>query len=414
MKLNPPTLLAAIVLIGAGGFIAGRATSREAGGKPAESPAATRATRSSSAGSEVGPASMSARPLRTPRPATAATPQERNSKLETIVRNENPLDRQRALLAFINQLAPGDFLSAVDSFRSLGITDSRIGEYSLLLTAWAQADPNAALEYAKANTRNAFAQDTILTSWGSTDPEAAIRWAQANHDGDGANPYLPGIIRGLVESDPARATELMAAMPRSEERGKALDFMLPHLLKNGNDATRDWIAAITDDSLRNGAILRAAEPLARIDPAGTAAWLLENPGEASDRRMDDVYNVWARKNPEEALASLSALPAGGVRSNALRGVITRVAVEDPKAAVSLMDQYSNDVNDRVVQNFIWHSFGTDPATAAGQIARISDENQRNRMYRRTLEAWNERDPTSAQSWMQTNPLPESVRSRFTQ
>jgi hypothetical protein len=332
--------------------------------------------------------------------------------LESIVRGENPLERNRALLAFIDKLGPGDFEKAVASFRALGVTDSRMGEYSLLLTAWAETDPLSALLYAKENTSNNFATETILTSWATRDPEAAIRWAQADYKGDGANPYMPGIIRGIVETDPTRATELLAGMPRSEERGKGLDYILPHLLQQGADATRAWIAALNDDALRNGAMIRTAEKLAVTDPAGTASWLLANPGEAARREMDDVYRAWAKNDTEAALSSLNTLPAGDARSNALRGVVSSVAGANPKAAVSLMDRYPNDVTDRVVQNFIWHSYGTDPATAADQISRIGDEQDREQMYRRMLDHWIERDSAAAQAWIQKNPVPQAVLDRI--
>ena len=337
---------------------------------------------------------------------------ERLAKLESIVRGENPLDRNRALLAFIDQLGPGDFESAVAHFRSLGITESRFGEYSLLLSAWAKADPMAALAYAKENTGNRFATNTILTTWASADPEAAVRWAEANHDGDGANPYMAGIIRAIAGTDPARATQLLTSMPRSQERGEALDAMLPHLLSQGGDATRAWIDGITDEALRGGAMMRVADQLAATDPAGTAAWLMANPGEATQRRMDDVYSTWAQKDEQAAMSSLAALPAGENRTNALRGVVSSIAVRDPKAAVSVLDRFPNDVNDRVVQNVVWHSFGNDPSIAVNQIARIADEGERERMYRRTLEAWMDRDSAAALAWMKTNPVPASVQERI--
>ncbi len=403
MKLNPTTMLAALVLIGGGAFMAGRVSSPGAPAVTRDGPAETRSSRSAGrdSGGEDATTRKISRTLKSERGATDSS-KDRLARLEVIVRGENPLERNRALLAFLDQLGPGDFEAAVAHFRSLGITDSRNGEYSLLLTAWAQVDPLSALTYAEDNTNGGFAQDTILTSWASTDLEAAIRWAQTNHDGGDANPYLAGIIRGLAQSDPARATELLASMPRSEERGRGLDFILPHLLEQGADATRAWIATLTDDALKNGAMERVADKLAATDPAGTASWLLANPGQALDRRMDDVYGVWASKDQQAALSSFSALPAGDARSNALRGVVSSIATESPKAAISLMDRYPNDVNDRVVQSVVWHSFGSDPATAITAIARIGDDRQREQMYKRTLETWKERDPDAANAWLLKN------------
>ena len=341
-----------------------------------------------------------------------STAKDRLAKLESIVRGENPLDRNRALLAFLNALSPGDFEEAVAHFRSLGITQDRMGEYSLLLTAWAQVDPMAALTYAEKNTTSGYAQDMILTSWASTDLDAALRWAKNNHTGGEPNPYLAGIIRGISQSDPARATELLAGMPRSEERGKGLDFLMPQLLAQGTDATHRWISTLTDDSLRNGAIMRASGKLADADPAGTAAWLFANPGDAARRRMDDVYSTWAGRDRQAALSSFGKLPAGDLRSNALRGIVNSVAGGDPKAALSLMDRYPNDVNDRMVQNFVWHSSGSDPATAASQIARIGNEQQRDQMYRRMLGNWLDNDAPSAQAWMASHTIPDAVRDRI--
>ncbi|MEO8616430.1 MAG: hypothetical protein ABI600_14900 [Luteolibacter sp.] len=408
MKINIRTTLAGILLIGVGGFVAGRVSSSGSAAAQA-GPAETRAPRSSS--QTTGGSADAAKSARTSRSehSPAMTSSERLAKLESIMRGENALDRNRVLLAYIDQLGPGDFEGAVAHFREMGLTDQRTGEYALLLSAWAGADPTAALAYAKENTRDGFAADTILTTWASADPDSAIRWAKSNFDGEGANPYLAGIIRGIAASDPARATELLASMPRSEERAKGLDAFLPHLLEQGAEATRAWIAGLTDDSLKNGAMMRSTEKLAATDPAGTASWLLANPGEAAKRRMDDVYSTWAQKDQQAALNSFTSLPAGENRSNALRGVITSMAVEDPKAAVSMLDRYPNDVTDKVVQSVIWHSFGSDPSTAASQIARISDEGQRNQMYRRAIGSWLESDPAAAQAWMRTNPLPQPVR-----
>lgn len=342
----------------------------------------------------------------------ASTPAERLIRLEAIMRGENPLDRNRALLAFIDQLGPGDFEAAVAQFRSLGITDSRYGEYALLLSSWARMDPLAALAYAKANTKGRFATSTILTSWASADPQAAIRWAEENHEGESANPYLAGIIRGIAGSDPVRATQLLTGMPWSQERGEALDAMMPHLLTQGSAATRAWIAALTDDSLRSGAMMRAAPALAVTDPAGTAAWLVANPSEATQRRMDDVYAVWAEQDQQAAQNAFAALPSGENRSNALRGLINSMATTNPQAAVEMMNRFPNDVTDRAVRQFVWHSFGNDPSIAVDQIYRIADENQRNQMYGRMVGSWLQQNAAAATAWMQTHPLPAAVQEQL--
>ena len=414
MNTKSFTTIAALAIIGAGGFIAGRISSPGTSEVSRDAPIETKSSRASSRNAAESAAGTTGKSdgRKLAARSIPGSPEERLSRLESIVLGENPLDRSSALLAWIDQLGPGDFEQAVASFRRMGITESRMGEYALLLSAWAKADPLAALEYATQNTGGRFASNTILTTWASSDPEAALRWAETHHQGEGANPHLAGIIRSLGATDPARATQVLTGMPRSRERGEALDAFLPHLLRQGGEAARGWIESLTDDALRNGAMMRVADKLAAIDPSGTAAWLLKNPSEATQRRMDDVYSAWAQKDEQAALTSLAALPAGENRSNALRGVVTSIAVNNPSAAVSMMDRFPNDVNDRVVQQFVWHSFGSDPAVAVNQIARIADEGQRNRMYGRALEVWLERDPSAATAWMKSNPLPTPVQERL--
>ena len=413
MKLNPATTLVALALIGAGGFMVGRMSIPKEPEVGSVEERAERYLRSGSSRADgPGGTDRTREDVRRESRETASmSPAERLNKLEMIVRGENALDRNRALLDYIDQLGPGEFQDAVAHFRSLGITESRMGEYSLLLTAWAKLDPTSALAYAEENTRGGFARDTVLSSWATNDPEAAIRWADANHEGDGANPYMIGVIRGLAGTDPVRATNLLAEMPYSGERGAALQAMLPHIMSQGTEAASKWITEIEDPRLRNGALMSMAGQLAQEDPEGTAKLLLANPGDATNRRLDDVYAAYMNQDKAKALSSFNSLPAGEERSNALRGMVNSLTNQDPKAGEALMNQYPNDVNDNVVQQFVWNSQNADPALAVNNISRIGDENQRNQMYRRMLGRWIRRDAAGAQAWIQNNPLPNDVQQR---
>lgn len=330
------------------------------------------------------------------------------ARLEAIMRGENALDRNRSLLAFIDQLGPEEFEGAVAHFRSLGITESRFGEYAMLLTAWAQTDPMKALDYVRANTNGGFALNTVLASWASKDPEAAIVWAETNHTGDGANPFMAGIIRAVAATDTARASELLTAMPRSRERGEALDAFLGHLVKAGPDAARQWVDSQSDQALRDGSMTRLADRLAKIDPAGTAKWLLANPGEALNSNLDNVVGTWAGTDQKAAVSFFTTLPKGEVRNDAFRGIVAAVASSDPKQAAALIDRYSADADNGAIRSFVWHSFGQDPGLALDYVGKMTDAKDQERTYERTLEFWLERDPTKAQAWMQSNNLPPKV------
>lgn len=332
-------------------------------------------------------------------------------EMRRIVETVDPMERAQAWLDFISTLDPDQFESVVAEFRQSGFTRNNMAEYKMLLTAWAKNDPLAALDYAEANTGNSIARNTILTSWATSDPEAAISWAKEHHDGKGANRWMVGVIRGLAAADPVRATELMVEMPRSEERGEALDFILPSILGQGKDAAKAWISTITDDSLRNGAVRRVAEDFARDDPRGTADWLADNQGEGANATIDNVMGIWAGQDQSAATSYYNGLPSGDLRTNALRGITNHMASNDPKAASDFLDAHARDANDSVYQQFIWHSAGDAPAIAANYIGQIKDTGDRDSMYRRMLDRWLRRDYDSAATWINSNNLPAEVSKR---
>lgn len=420
MKWNATSATAACLAVGLGGFVIGKVTST---GGSSDSEAAALLDRARevsdsrlSTASADGRRDSAGRPLSSSEASRSnATLEERLRDMEEIVRSENPLDRSRAMLKWIDSLAPEDFEEAVAYFRNLGVADSRRGEYAMLLTAWAQVDPTAALAYTTENTRGGVATSTVLSAWATRDPESAIAWAKANHDTDDANPYMVGIIRGLSETDLTRATELLSELPFSGERGAALNAMIPHLLSKGADTAKAWATSLTDEALRDGAIARIADSqLTRDDPAGTVAWLLENLGERSSRSVDEAFRELARVDMAAGIAAFESLPADNpaAKSRGLVGLISAQSREDPPAAVALLDKYPEAVSDRAVQQFIWSSFDKDPQLAVTQISRITDGRDQRRMYERALGAWIRNDRENAVPWINANSatLPERVVS----
>lgn len=333
---------------------------------------------------------------------------EPRAALQLAMSAGDPLDRMRQWLSYLDQLGTNDFPGVIAAFREGGVSEEHMAEYTMLLSAWAKLDPLGALQYASDNIKNPFAGQTILATWASKDPDSAIAWAKSHHTGDGANPWMVGVIKGMASSNLDRASTLLAEMPFSRERGDALDAVLPAYLQRSASAARQWIDGLSDDKLREGATMRLAGLTVNEDPTGTADWLLSHPSEATNRRIDDAMMAMWQKDPSSVATYYNQIPEGEARKNALRGWINGVGMEDPKAAVALMDRYKNDLSNRAVEQFVWHSMGKDPTVALNQVQRIDDENQRNQIYRRSLQYWLENNEGEALKWINSNPLPQNV------
>ena len=408
----------------ASAFIAGRAISspdEDANAaqatKSPPSSSASNSSQSASAGSSTASlSSAGARLNAAPMIVKGSSPEQ---MIEDIARSKDAIERNNALLALIDSLSPEQFPSVIASFRQLGITRERWGEYEILLTAWAKVSPNAALEYASENTRGGFARNTILSTWASTNPDAAIAWAEANHeDKDAANPWLVGVIEGIAPYDIPRATELMETLPRSDERGQALRSMVSQLMATNPEDAKDWTASIEEDHLRAGAYAYTAEVIAQKDPADAAQWLSDlGDVDALNRAGEDSTGDWYRENPEEATAWVTSLPPEAM-SEAAEGIIGNVVREDPVQAAEYLSQLANanpDANfDSSIRELVRGSARQDPELAAIWIAGLSDTNDQSRYYRQVLGQWQRQDSEAARAWINTNEanLPSSVTRRF--
>lgn len=412
-KILPAALT---VIVGTIGFMIGRNSPSSVSNNTETNPERLSSFRGSNM--ESGAVSDLRRTSATPRqgmekPNASGSNSDPMARLQEIKNIADPLEHARLWLQLVESLSPEQFEEFVAAYRAEGIPPERMGDYAMLLTAWAKTNPQAALDYASKNTNNPFARQTILAAWAGYDPGSAISWAKANHKGEGANPFMVGVIKGLAFQNPELASSLLQEMPRSTERGEALDNLLPSLLQQkGLAGARDWVNSLTDPSLRDGSITRIAERTLKQDPEGTADWLIANPTENSGRLIDDALFAMASKDQTTALAYFSKLPAGEVRSNALRGIINATASENPQQAVALMDAHSSDVTNRVVEQFVWHSFRQDPQTAVSSISRLTNNEEQERMYSRTLEWWMERDQQAAINWANNNTLPPKVVERL--
>lgn len=412
MKLQ--AAIAAVAVSAVAAFLAGRFTGHAA---QATAQAATSGSSTGRAGTaeaaERKVTSLAEKVNREARTAAFGLSAQ-TAKLEELLRNPDALERNRMLLSFLDRLQPGEFQQLVVHFQELGMADERSGELTLLMGAWAKADPFAALTFAEENLRGNSAANTILSTWAAHDPDAAIQWAKSHHEGDDANPYLVGIIQGLASRDPERATALLKDMPFSEERGAALAGLLPAILARGPQAAKDWAMAITDEQLRDGVISRMATSMAHTDPAATADWLKTASQESALRSMDDVLGSWVTKDKTAANAYYEALPTGELRTTAMRGMVTAMAGKNPQDALSFMDAHPADVNDRVVQQFLWNSFDKEPITALNNVGRLGNPEQQQRFYRRMLDSWMQKDLTAAENWVSSANLPPATQQHFQQ
>ncbi len=331
-----------------------------------------------------------------------------------IARIGDPLDRQRALLDLLATLGPDEFANFAEQYRNLDHYGDPRGEYDLILRSWAKADPLGALDYIAENGGNRQASGSVLATWAGNDPAAAERWALDHFDGDGPNPYMASVIRGVAAQDISKAAELALSMPRSRERGEAANAIAEALLMQGADAALAFPATITgDDSLRAGLVQMISDRLVSKDPDRIATWLaaMDN-GDVQNRASRRVANALAREDVTKASAWVSTLKPEA-RAEAARGVIPVMSASDIAGTARWVSGLVGTPGyNNVVEEFVWSCDERAPEQSAAWIQGITDPNQQRRLYHRMLAGWAQKDAAAVREWVATNEVPEDVRRRF--
>ena len=336
----------------------------------------------------------------------------RDLEITSIANNDDPIARVSDLLKLIGTLGASDFQAVVADFRALGITRERMGEYGMLLHAWAKVDPLGALDYAEAQTGTPFARQTILASWATDDPDSAVTWAKDHHEGEGANPWLVGVIRGLASTNSTRATEILNDLPYSRERGRALSAIIPHIARQGQEKGILWLETITDERLHAGATSYLAANLAKTNPERTAEWISSlSDSDAKTRAAGNVAEKWAEQDLQSALTWTDTLD-GSSKTNAAREVIGTYAKENPEQASAWLKTMSGEPGyGKIVESYIWNTVRSNPEAALAHIPEIQDPKSQSRYYERILRSWKGRAPQAADTWMDNNDVSKALRKR---
>lgn len=334
-------------------------------------------------------------------------------RLTEINRLADPLDRQAALMDLINRLGPGEFAAVAEQFRNMDHFGNSGDEYEMILRGWAKADPLGALDYAGKQPNSRGESSVILSAWAGNDAAAAEKWALDHHEGDGPNPWLASVVRGIAAYDIDHATKLAGTMPLSRERAEAMDAITRALFMQSAEAAMAYPATIQDPDMRAGYVSMIAERLANKDADKAATWIASLPdGALQNRGARRVAEALSRQDVTQAAAWVKKL-SPEAQAEAARGVIIPMSRGDIPGTAKWVTTLSGIPNyDRVVEEYVWSCDYRSPEQSAAWIQGVANEEQRTRLYHRMLGEWAKRDAGAVKNWVASNNVPGSVASRF--
>ncbi len=358
-------------------------------------------------------------------------------QIQALMAIQNEADRTRAVLDLVSRFKPEDWRRALsrDTFRMIskpgppepgGIAD-------LLISAWTEVDPEAAMKWSGAQGYRGF---LVITAWIGKDPDAALDYLRDNmRNGNNGNvAAMVGKAIDALGNDLPRIARAIREVP--EDCRELGPWRAQPGFKNLQAAE---IRAFLD-SLDPPFKLHGVDLLLRgvKDHETRLALLRDYADVAGPWSCYPIYKEWPKSDLHAALQSVEQMEAGKKRAAAVRGLLTGLAREDDLSPLfSTMRRFRQDLHEERMADLIAGAVSNDTnrsgegfeiledekppvprpttrnaAIALAEVPGIQSEALREQLYRHLITCWLAEDRAAARKWLRRNELPEELRKEF--
>jgi len=436
---NPWILPAAALLVGgAGGFLAGK-TGASAPTPDASASPVARSSRASGGGLSGG---------------------ESRSKAKSIAdirKSPGQTDRVQALLDYYRNMDPSQLEAEAKKLESMPLNE-RVMASILLFGRWAEVDPTAAMAYSdKMGMGGMLAKPTILQSWASSDPanaakyfaehpgefqmmgfggmggrggnggggatiiaaewaksdpDAAMQWANSLQGRDKTQ-AMASVVRELAGSDPQKAVSLAAGLD-GDAKTEALSSIASQWGAKDFTAAEAWIKSLPADQ-QDAAMGSAISSLASTDPKQASEKIAAMAdGQAKKDAITSVVNAWSKTDPQVAAQWLLSQGTDNTSNRSMRDLMSNWSRQDDAGAVAFLTaQPAGPAKDEATQSYIWSNRSDNPQAVVALAETITDENSRDRAMGAAVGRWMQTDPAAAKAYIDSSTtLSDATKARL--
>jgi len=336
------------------------------------------------------------------------------------LREPTSLERYSRLGNLLGGLNSRNLDGAVEAYeQQLDFVDEP--EVRMMAGAWAQLDAPGAFDRVRTRWPQRYARRValgeIVYQWAMDDPSsasAAVAGLPAS-DVTGSDDIPRKLIEGWAQTpDFYSATDYVASLPRSALRQELTMTISREILERlGPEALIQWSESVQADTPRKFRLVayrKAARMLAQHDPEAAAAWVEKRYGEddtAGATRI--VATQWAEADPDAAFAWLLSRPDDDERSQAIGFAFRDWLSRDRKAAQHWLESATpGPALDPAIDSYARRISDEETEDALAWVARIQDEELRNRAYADIGQQWFRRDPSATLAWLEQADLSAEI------
>ena len=211
-----------------------------------------------------------------------------------------------------------------------------------VLSVWGRSEPRAALAALREMNDQRLTQMTessLVHQWAESDPMAAFDWARTQRASESRTQALSTALLRVARSDPVEALALAEDLDKSA-RSNAIDSVLRQWGRDNPRSAAAWLDASALES--EGAVAAIVGGYARLDAEEAVDWLLTKSADAQRRAASTIMWPLAEESPEIALKLIERLEDSTATMIAGSQLMSRWAVDDPRAAVRAIARLDND------------------------------------------------------------------------
>lgn len=239
----------------------------------------------------------------------------------------------------IDALDPKSVRPVMDAVQKLPNQREKNTFLSMLISRWAEADPQVALAYAQ--TKGTGAEDSwlvrdVVTSWAENDSAAATTWVTQLPPGQERKRALQSLVSVLAEEDPQGALNFLQSLPESGQ-GQMLYAPVFSRLASTDPVTAGQRASqFPAGSTRDMALQLVASTWAEQHAEAAYAWANNLPaGQARNNALQIILSRWANTDPQRVATMTAELPAGPMRDQAIADIARQWAENESRCGARL-------------------------------------------------------------------------------
>ena len=214
-------------------------------------------------------------------------------------------------------------------------------------------------------------------------------------------PRLMMLVARMASSDPASAARLIDEMPRSSST-MAINTLVHHWSQTDPEAAAQWLASKDAQIARQG-WPALAQGWAQRDLDGASAYADTLTGTARTGFLHGLATATAGMPAGTMQAWLSRYRDDPVYADLVRGAAPQLAQEDLRAAMSLIEELPAGQRLGSYRSVIPILAMQDPEAAVGVVDQLEDDDARNGLIPIVAAMWAQNDAQAALDWASDRP-----------